>query len=158
MKNELEQVKTDRDALAEVLEELALSNECLDLAKSNYDKINARMKKVEAKRDALAARVQEMREVVQYYWDNGPTSSLYYKANEALATPDDSAAILARRDAAIWQEAAEVCMSLKFVADNAAKNRGGERSAAFSEAYQYAINALRAKADELLKGLEKEHG
>lgn len=66
---------------------------------------NEEYKNLEAERDALAARVAEMREALTYYANFGddgvPVEDV---AKAALATPDDSAAILARRDAAIKEQ------------------------------------------------------
>lgn len=73
-------------------------------------------KNLEAERDALAARVVEMRGWVTVAksineWDGMPPGihAAIDSIFSILATPDDSAAILARHDAAIWLEAAEVC-------------------------------------------------
>ena len=99
---------------------------------------------------ALAARVQEMREALKWInkYPSKPSEELGYVgcrrvAGEALSTPDTSAQILARRDATIWMEAAEV---LK------------QQHTFLTVAGMTSEQLLRAKADELLKGLEKEHG
>jgi len=119
-------------------------------------RVSAECDRLIAERDALAARVQEMRVVFQVL-AKGPK---HYQTPDMVAselrvfcgyaqrvgnefdvscpTPDTSAQILARRDAAIWMEAAEVCALKRYATD--------------------CSYALRAKADELLKGLEKEHG
>ena len=98
----------------------------------------------------LSARVQGMREaLVSAQWAmtapldewKGPVEfNALKKCNAALATPDTSAQILARRDAAIWMEAAEV---LK------------QQHTFLTVAGMTSEQLLRAKADELLKGLEK---
>jgi len=124
---------------------------------SNKERIAAVLDRLEAERDALlaehkvcleseyalAARVQEMREAgygvrrfVMHYAASASTSRLAERFRVALATPDHTAQILARRDAAIWMEAAEVCYLKRYAAD--------------------CSYALRAKSAELLKGLEEE--
>jgi len=109
----------------------------------------------------LAARVQEMRVVFQVL-AKGPK---HYQTPDMVAselrvfcgyaqrvgnefdvscpTPDTSAQILARRDAAIWMEAAAMVDDAQDWVDGS---------------LGHITDALRAKADELLKGLEKEHG
>ena len=103
---------------------------------------------LEAERDALAARVQEMRDRLDYTlayieerddWE-GREAIIADVTNE-LATPDTSAQILARRDAAIWMEAAEVCKDV-----SAEETRPAGKGAATD-----CEEALRAKATELLK-------
>jgi len=106
----------------------------------NKERIAAGLDRLEAERDALAARVQEMREAIKkcrFDSLNMTFADLDY-IKRAFATPDTSAQILKRRDAAIWMEAAEVCALKRYATD--------------------CSYALRAKADELLRGLEKEHG
>ena len=105
-------------------------------------------------------------------------------AKKAIITPDTSAQILARRDAAIWMEAAEVCEAFTptYVKDSERwlKGQNGNPDirlkdiaprleAAFEMEqvlkhgsvihqltdFDKCGKALRAKADELLKGLEK---
>jgi len=119
---------------------------------------DARISELKAERDALAARVQEMRRLLSVMFDKYEDGTPCYDEPEdgafigyafhlndddfnacvkSIATPDTSAQILARRDAAIWMEAAEVCALKRYATD--------------------CSYALRAKADELLKGLEKEH-
>ena len=94
---------------------------------------------------ALAARVQEMREALEAAKDclwsyNTLTRN---KVEKALATPDTSAQILARLKAAIWMEAAAMVDDAQDWVDGS---------------LEHIADALRAKADELLKGeLEKEH-
>ena len=123
----------------------------------------AEWKNLEAERDALAARVQEMRRLLSVMFDKYEDGTPCYDEPEdgafigyafhlndddfnacvkSIATPDTSAQILARRDAAIWMEAAEV---LK------------QQHTFLTVAGMTSEQLLRAKADELLKGLEKEH-
>ena len=111
----------------------------------NKERIAAGLDRLEAERDALAARVQEMREAIKkcrFDSLNMTFADLDY-IKRAFATPDTSAQILKRRDAAIWMEAAEV---LK------------QQHTFLTVAGMTSEQLLRAKADELLKGLEKEHG
>jgi len=139
-------------------------------------RVSAECDRLIAERDALAARVQEMRGLLEdscrpepptkdtgcciscgswtphgnperhaheddceawktYIAIRARTPSL---AKKAIITPDTSAQILARRDAAIWMEAADL-IKAKGVRPH----------------YLDYVQALRAKADELLKGLEK---
>jgi len=76
----------------------------------------AEIHKLEAERDALAARVQEMRDALEanHAWhinddefDEYPESELCEINTQAITTPDTSAQILARRDAATLAWAAE---------------------------------------------------
>lgn len=94
-----------------------------------------------AERDALAARVLEMREALDMTYLLEISGGAYYDFDElrtkSLATPDTSAAILARRDAAVWMEAAEVCTDLSCI-----------------DPKDSCAEALRAKAESL----EKEYG
>jgi len=93
-------------------------------------------------RDALAAQLQEMREALQAMVDYAREEGKGLRmADKALATPDTSAQILARLKAAIWMEAAELYAN----------------SCAEYDAIDFE-SVCRAKHDELLKGLEKEHG
>ena len=130
--------------------------------------------------EELAARVQEMREALAHnqqvfaeiyharmkpnWFTNGAHAAEQHffiwlnkgkvATEEALATPDTSAKIIAELKAAVWMEAAEVCNALRSAADNAAKVHAGLYSAAFVDAYRHAEEALRAKHDELMKGVE----
>ena len=105
----------------------------------------AEIHKLEAERDALAARVQEMRDAMKRInkYPSKPSEELGYVgcrrvAGEAIInTTDTSAQILARRDAATLAWAAE---RFKLKA-----NWGVD-----------AHYTLIQWADELLKGLEKE--
>ena len=123
---------------------------------------------------ALAARVQEMREALKWInkYPSKPSEELGYVgcrrvAGEALSTPDTSAQILARRDAATLQTAAfelekknnEYANEVGyFEYDTGAWVCENDYANCRLEATDDAISFLRAKADELLKGLEKEHG
>jgi len=100
--------------------------------------LESKVEKLEAERDALAARVREMREAIskcRFDSLNMTFADLDY-IKRAFATPDTSAESLARMKAAevahVWDD--------------------------FGEKGDVIAKALRAKADELLKGLEKEHG
>lgn len=126
---------------------------------------------LEAERDALAAQVQEMREALEEVQslisessgvyglhlngDSSPWSELEQGGRferlcglpEALATPDTSAAILARRDAAIWMEAADEVSRTALYLDGIALT--GEQVMSIYDGF---CMALRAKAYALLKG------
>ena len=65
-------------------------------------------------------------------------------AKQALVTPDTSAQILARRDAAVWSEAAEVCRDIC----ECGKAEG------YIPTASKVLAALRAKHDELMEGAE----
>lgn len=118
---------------------------------------NEEYKNLEAERDALAARVAAMREalggLVAWAYDlkrQDPVSDLL-KARKALATPDDSAAILARHDASIWLEAADVC---ERISDEYREREGYRYPELKTDAEAGASDceaALRARAAELGK-------
>ena len=113
---------------------------------------NQEFMNMKAERDALAARVQEMREAlgkVSMEANFFDVLVIARTANEALATPDTSAQILARRDAAIWMEAGEACDRQALYFDKAMMSSTSHGAAKCRD-------ALRAKAAELLKGLEEE--
>ena len=174
-------------------------------------RVSAECDRLIAERDALAARLQKMRkalerisrwngefpptgiflkgtdETMSYgaaYGSNGERDYMRHVAGQVLATPDTSAQILVRRDAAIWMEAAEVCEAFTptYVKDSERwlKGQNGNPDirlkdiaphfeAAFEmeqvlkhgsvihqlTGFDKCGKALRTKADELLKGLEK---
>jgi len=155
------ELKAERDALAAKLETMSKMATPSDYVKVERDGWKSCAYQSQAKCDALAARVREMRVVFQVL-AKGPK---HYQTPDMVAselrvfcgyaqrvgnefdvscpTPDTSAQILKRRDAAIWMEAAEV---LK------------QQHTFLTVAGMTSEQLLRAKADELLKGLEKEHG
>ena len=156
----LAKVEAERDSLhgivCDCLKSLGngsgATKECsIEFLSGAPEEIRLVVSELRADSDALAARVQEMREAlgkVSMEANFFDVLVIARTANEALATPDTSAQILARRDAAIWMEAAEICKAI-----SAEETRPAGKGAATD-----CEDALRAKADELLKGLEKEHG
>lgn len=109
------------------------------------------IERLEAERDALAARVQEMRDafaLIKGGSENfkGGWSGTIQACDRCLDTPDTSAKILARMKADVCMEAADVC----------------RHDAGYYADYSVEFNAcleceksLRSKADELLKEPEK---
>ena len=118
-------------------------------------------KNLEAERDALAVWVQEMREALRTLVDDAEeclneddwmamivSLDAYHTAStclEEVEGADDSAAILARRDQAIWLEAADVCKARSAALVETNRMVSGVVSADECEA------ALRARAAELEK-------
>jgi len=142
-------------------------------------RVSAECDRLIAERDALAARVQKMRkalerisrwngefpptgifrkgadETMSYgaaYGSNGERDYMRYVAGQALDTPDTSAQIPARREAVIWMEAAN------WIAHTDLSSLSKEKQAEYTLLLTCYIEGFRARADELLKGLEKEHG
>ena len=108
----------------------------------------AEWKNLEAERDALAARVQEMRVAIKkcrFDSLNMTFADLDY-IKRAFATPDTSAQILARRDAATIKSDIDDIQSGTFLHDQSPEKIAADGICRMFE----------RKINELLKRLEKQ--
>lgn len=109
----------------------------------------ATIQQLKDERDALAARVQEMREALLWCHHVSGKVQASGVVERLASTPDTSVQILARHDAATLQRAAQIFrgeVPFNFVAADG-----------YSNGFDVA-SELDYMAYELLKGLEKEHG
>lgn len=134
---EIKKLEAERDALAVLAQEMREALE--DIQKCEFAARVEGLAEVLASIDDEHSQAGRLKDLVE-------RRLLYMTryADEALATPDTIAAILARRDAAVWVEAAEVCES----------NDMSWADAEWNAAVKDCGLKLRAKADEL----ENEHG